>query len=555
MKAWVVRTGFAVFVIGAALVTPGEEGQGTLRVEIRDQATGRITPAMVGISSAADGLWRTPPDGRVAPPYTEVKECYQPLPWKPGDIGPVRLTRSELKVRGDTRPASFPIYPFWGEPAAYFVSQPFTITLPAGRWRLAVARGPEYLPVFEDFEIAPGERKVRKVELRRWVNMPRLGWYSGDDHVHYPRLSEVDDQLLITWAQAEDLHVTNVLRMGDIEKVYFGQARFGREARHQREDYVLASGQEDPRTDIGEQGHTIALDIAAPVRDTSRYHLYDLMFDGVRAQGGLTGYAHIAWASDSFRERGLNRHATWDATINVPRGKVDFFEILQFRKLGLEELYDFLNLGYRITAAAGSDFPWANTIGEARMYAYTGPRFSADAWFAAVKRGRTFITNGPMLTLTVDQAIPGDELQVRPGAEIRILAKAWAPAAIGAPRQLEIVAHGNVIGQAEPATPGQPELCLDLKLRPKEGVWIAARTRSDNGAVAHTSPVYVRTGTGGFGYRSAIPGLVAKRLAILEFIEGRLGDARFTRTYQAGEVDALRSRIQEARERYRELLR
>jgi hypothetical protein len=48
--------------------------------------------------------------------------------------------------------------------------------------------------------------------------------------------------------------------------------------------------------------------------------------------------------------------------------------------------------------------------------------------------------------------------------------------------------------------------------------------------------------------------LAAKRLKVLEFIEGRLADARFTREYAPGEVDALRARIEEARLRYKNLL-
>ena len=67
------------------------DGDGTLRVEIRDRATGAVTPAMVCITSLADGKWRTPPDGRVDSGYTTVRDFDKPFDWKPGDIGPLRL--------------------------------------------------------------------------------------------------------------------------------------------------------------------------------------------------------------------------------------------------------------------------------------------------------------------------------------------------------------------------------------------------------------------------------------------------------------------------------
>ena len=94
--------------------------------------------------------------------------------------------------------------------------------------------------------------------------------------------------------------------------------------------------------------------------------------------------------------------------------------------LGVEHYYDFLNLGVKLTATACSDCP-AAVVGEERIFAYTGPgKFTADSWYEAIKQGHTFITNGPMLTLTVNRAIPGDEVRVGKGAKVRIRAKAWA---------------------------------------------------------------------------------------------------------------------------------
>jgi len=529
----------------------GQTGVGTLRVEIRDQRSGQIIPAMVCITSLADGKWRTPPDGTVVPPYTTTREFYAPPEWKPGQIGPVRLTNGEYHDN-DTRSSIYegrPAYPFWREPAAYFVSQHFTITLPAGKWRLAVARGIETLPVFEEFSIAPNQVIERRIELKRWVDMPRLGWYSGDDHVHYPRLKPEHSEFLMTWAQAEDVHVANILRMGDIERVYFEQADYGKQSRYQQNDYVLVTGQEDPRTGIDDQGHTIALNITAPVRDTSQYYLYDFMFDGVHRQGGLTGYAHVAWADDWNRRSHPGIWPTWDANINVPRGRIDFFEILQFLHLGLEDYYDFLNLGFRLAASAGSDVPWGATMGETRVYADTGPNFSADGWFEAVKRGRTFVTNGPMLLLTVDDHIPGEDLNVARNSSLHIHARAWAPPEIGSPKTIEIIANGSVVAtkSADRSNPG--ELQMDAVLRAGLSEWIAARVTADNGALAHTSPVYVSVGGAPIRDEVHLPELVAKRLRALDFIGSRLEQG-----YAKTESQALTKRIDEARAKYREVL-
>jgi hypothetical protein len=547
-------TGAAVFVLAFAALA-AQTGEGTLNVEIRDHETGRVTPAMVCITSLEDHKWRTPPDGRTSPPYTRVPDFMDPPEWKPGDIGPVRLTVGDYR---DNNTRSFLYgarsgYPFWAEPAAYFVSQPFSIRLPPGRWRLAVARGLEYVPLFEEFEIKPGEVRNRTVDLRRWENMAGRGWYAGDDHVHFPRTKPWHSEFLFTWAQAEEVYVSTTLQQRTLRALTFPQgdpAAF----RALRGDYVLQAGQEDPSTAIDELGHTLALNIRNPFSDPSRFHLYDVMFDAVRAQGGLTGYAHIAWAPDWYRKRDRLRYATWDSTLNVIQGRLDFFEIMQFRLLGLDDYYDFLNMGIKLTASAGSDMPWASSLGESRVYVYTGRPFSADRWFAAFKQGRTFVTNGPMLALTVNGAGPGEDVRVRPNATVRIRARAWAPQAIGAPKTLEVLSQGTVIRTATSADPAAKELEVDLTLPVAQSRWIAARVTTHNEGLAHTSPVYVLVDGGKFWDRERLPQLVQKRMEILEYGEARLRDPKYTAEFAPGEVDALRQRIQAARQRYQELL-
>lgn len=546
-------------LLGEPGATASEGSDGTLSVEIRDHVTKEIVPAMVCVTSLADNKWRTPPDGRTVPPFTTTREFYEGFySWKPGDIGPVRLTAGEYN---DNEVRSFvyagqSAYPFWQEPATYFVSKPFSMRLPVGKWRLAVARGIEYQPVFEEFEVAPGKTLSRKVLMQRWVDMPKLGWYSGDDHVHMVRMTPDQNEFLMTWARAEDVHVLNTLRMGDLQKVYFEQMGYGKDSRYHHEDYVLVSGQEDPRMEIHEQGHAIALNITEPVRDTARYHLYDVVFDAVHAQGGLAGYAHFAWAPAYAQSHREGVYAIWDATINVPRGKVNFLEILQFRQLGLDDYYDFLNLGYKLTASAGSDLPWGNTLGEVRMYVYTGKPFSADAWFAAMKAGRTFVTNGPMLELTVNNAIPGDDLNLTPNASFHVRARAWAPASIGSPKTLELLAHGEVIRSAKSDNPDVQELKIDADLKAGASQWIAARVTAHNGALAHTSPVYVMVDGRSFGNQKEMAKLVEKRLQVLDFITSRLQDHKFVSSdsYKSEEIEALTAEIDDARRRYKQLL-
>src|SRR5262249_51419478 len=153
----------------------------------------------------------------------------------------------------------------------------------------------------------------------------------------------------------------------------------------------------------------LELNLQNPVRFPDRYYLYDAVFDEVRRQGGIVGYPHI------YRPAPMNYFVRQDMTLNVPAGRVDFAEFCEYGDIGEDLYYEFLNLGFRLAASAGSDAPYGNTIGTSRVYAYTGTEFSPDAWLAALKAGHTFVTNGPMLDLKVDQQIPGSTINARKG--------------------------------------------------------------------------------------------------------------------------------------------
>jgi hypothetical protein len=257
--------------------------------------------------------------------------------------------------------------------------------------------------------------------------------------------------------------------------------------------------------------------------------------------------------------------------MNVPRQKVDFAEILQFNQLGTDLYYDFLNLGCKLTASCGSDVPWGGTIGEVRVYAYLEKRpFSADAWFEAFRRGRTFTTSGPMLEFRVDNALPGDELRLNADRKLRIRARAWGDPKRMAPVKLEIVRHGEVIRSAESQDPKRPEAKLDFMVDAGHGCWIAARARAGDGTSAHTTPVYVVRDGLRFWKFDGLEELFAKRLASLAEIEQIVAEAQKlnaegklerdrerdrNRKQLARQGDLLLERVTQARKLYEDLKR
>jgi hypothetical protein len=435
------------------------------------------------------------------------------------------------------------------------VPGPIDMSLPPGDWEVVIRRGGEHVPVIDTFAVAPGGTVERTYRPKRWVDMRAWGWYSGDDHIHFQILSDFDAQQLMTWLKAEDVHLGNVLKMGDIYRTWFEQRGFGPDYHVQEDDYFLVPGQECPRTH-DQLGHTVSLNITDMVRDSSRYYQYDWVFENVMKQGGLSGFAHISHGSFHVH-RGM--------TLTAPKGLIDFVELLQFATLNTDLYYDFLNLGFKVTASAGSDVPWGGTIGEVRVYAYTGDgEFTADKWFDALERGRTFVTNGPMINFRVDDAYPGDELSVDAGQRVRVRARALGAKGFTTPLELQIVQHGKVIRSVRAPAGGTENLEIDMEVDPGDGCWLAAHVVGTEGYRAHTTPVYVVRDGLRFWKYDEVEALLAKRIASLDEIDGMVTDAltRQARGKIGGDkvieelalqAEALRESVEEARQSYEKL--
>ena len=383
---------------------------------------------------------------------------------------------------------------------SFYADGAFDLKIPAGKYTVTLSKGFEYLKQTETMDLKPAAAASREMRLRRWIDMPARGWYSADDHIHLHR-SPADDRSITRWIAAEDIQVGNILEMGDFWATFFSQYSFGERGRYQESGRVLSPGQEEPRT--SEIGHTISLGAREFVRMPRDYYSYDRLFDRVHALGGVTGFAH----------QGMSFHGYRGMALNTIRGKTDFLELAQFcvpeGPIATDHYYHFLDLGFKLTALAGSDFPWCGhgpdygfkeprfaQIGNARFYAYVDGAFSYEKFFDSVRAGHTFVTTGPMLFLTVNGLIPGGSLDAAPGSKLSITAEAFGVNGQVPLSSLEIVAHSKVIAKADAAGPAHLKVTLEVPA--KHGIWIAAKAQAGTGQFAHTTPVYVTVGGDGF---------------------------------------------------------
>jgi hypothetical protein len=509
-----------------------------VRFRIVDAQTGQTTPAMACIADAKSGEVRLPPDGRVVAKPSTVDQFYAGVKFNPDPnwVGPVR----KMQGRGDNNDRSFvydnrPSIPYWKEPVIYQTSGQFDIDLPAGRWRIRVSHGMEYIPAADEFEVNGRGELERTLLLRRWIDLPALGWWSGDVHVHHPSTDPAQREFLIRYAQAEDVHLVNLLEMGHHTGTEFKQAGFGRPFRVQWGDFALVSGQEDPRSTFG---HIIGLNLQSMVRDTSTYDFYDVTFRGIHAQpDALVGFAHFAWNGCD-----LPRGFPWYVTT----GELDFVELLQFGALNRADYADYLNLGFRLTAAAGSDTPWGSTIGEVRTYVHAGGQFDVDAWFQNLKAGHTFVSNGPVLEFTVDGQLPGSELIRSASSRVQIRARAHGHAGVGLPTVLQVEGSDGIVKEVT-NTHGVGELTIELEQTVDSSQWLMASAVCDNGAVAHTTPVYIVVNRRPTWHERLAPGIIEKQLAAIANIEAEFANRTDVR------AKGISERLQHARTFYADL--
>ncbi|MFP6622354.1 MAG: CehA/McbA family metallohydrolase [Myxococcota bacterium] len=483
-------------------------------VRVIDASTGRTTPAMVAIFSLDDDSLRLPPDGRrYEGKGSVVSDFHRGIDFDPDPnwIGPVR----RMQGMGNNRDRSF-MYgpkdslPYWKEIFSHSTTGKFSIRLEPGRYRLSAARGNEYVPIRQEFEVSAERTPVEQtVALERWTNQAAKGWYSGDVHVHHPTTKPEFREFLLHYAVAEDVHLVNVLTMGRPNEVLMPQDLFGRPQCDETKQYCLISGQEDPRSFFG---HMTGSRISEPARFPDDYDLYDVTLNGIRQQGGLVGIAHFAFNGGGGPGHARQYRRYWYLT----RGLVDFVELLQYRWLNTSDFYDYLDIGIPMTAAAGSDLPWGSTLGEARTYVHLEGEFDVNAWFAGLEAGRTFISNGPILEFRADGQLAGSEIHVEAGHPARIELSVTGHKGVGLPRHLRLIGSDGLLGEFLPDAAEPARIAVTTTLNIERSQWIVVSTECYNGAVAHSSPIYFVVGDEPFIHPDKAPAIIDRHLDSLD---------------------------------------
>jgi len=444
--------------ITAAAVS-GTEPRTTSRLvlQVRDAETGAPTPARVELLDA-EGRPRIASDALLVGPGYQGRA----QPWQ-GDFARAVALLSRAIDNPFTRTLQF------------YTSGTSTLDLQPGEYRMRIFKGIEYRMESRPVRIEAGRPAELTVALARWIDLPAQGWYGADDHLHISRPRRELDPLLSKWMQAEDLHVANLLQFGTWKSFHGApQHAFGEAGEYREGNYILVSGQENPRSDF--LGHTIILGGRTPIQFSEQYEIFRTFWEEARRQGALSGYAH--WGTGSEAQNGL--------AVDLPDGLLDFLEVLECWDANYDIWYQILNAGIRMAPTAGTDYgTLPNLPGRERFYTAVRGSLSVASWLDGIRRGATFVTNGPVIELQVDGRGLGEEVKLDGPRGVRVQARVRFDPERDDVFRLEIVQNG-VLVKSIPRVGAEADLRCDFEF-PVEGTcWLAARITGVK--VGETSP-------------------------------------------------------------------
>ena len=391
---------------------------------------------------------------------------------------------------------------------------PATLTLPAGTYSVLATHGLEYAPVTRTVTVVAGATTDARVRLDRLMDLPARGWWSGDVHVHmnYGGAYRNGPAHLRAQAEAEDLHLVEDLIVNKEQRIP-DVARFAAGLDPVSTATTLVKHDQEYHTSWwGHTGHlglgkALILPDYAGYADTAAASLFPdnaTIMDLAHAQGGISGYVHPF--DPPLPDPAGPDALTNGLPIDVALGKADYMEVVGFsdHRTTAEVWYRLLNCGFRLPAGSGTD-AMANyaslrgPVGMNRVFVKSGAPLEYRAWLAGLKAGRTFASNGPILSFSVDGHEAGDEIRLPEGAHTltaRVAMRSIAPV-----ERVEIVANGQVVATI-PVAPGGLSAEATVKLPVAHSGWYTLRAWSENPVepvldiypFATTSPVYVTVG-------------------------------------------------------------
>ena len=331
------------------------------------------------------------------------------------------------------RVAAYDEYPdFFFQPQIYR-SDGEHVWLPPGKYNVTISRGPEYVTQKSEL-IIPDNIKEFSVsfQLKRWLNMSKLGWYCADHHVHAAGCSHYESpqegvKPLDMWRQqvGENLNVATVLAWGPS---WYHQKTF-----FTGKDNPLSTRKNIMRNDVevsgfpsSYSGHVVLLrlkeDDYPGTTEIEQWPSWTLpVLQWAKSQDAVTGYAHSGWGLQpsqpttelpNYVVPKMDGIGANEYIVTVTQNAVDFFSLGDTpAPWELNMWYHSLNCGFTTRASGETDFPciFDERVGMTRSYFKPDGNLSYDSYVDAIKKGRSYVSDGNshIINFSVNGVEPG----------------------------------------------------------------------------------------------------------------------------------------------------
>jgi len=302
------------------------------------------------------------------------------------------------------------------------------VQVPIGKLHLVVSHGPLYEIQKLDLDVNHETVSPIVITLNR-LNLPEGHgkWWSGDVHIHmnYTGSYRNHPYKLIQQAKAEDLNFMYNLIVNKEQRV--PDINFFSTTPDLASDTetLLMHGQEFHTSFWGHLGllnlkdHFILPDYTGYPQTAleSLFPHNSFISDRARDQKGLVGYVHPFEKVEVLPDQSSTLYNEFP--VDAALGKVDYYELIGFSDHKASEAvwYNVLNCGIKLPAAAGTD-AMANyaslrgPVGLNRVYVKAEEQLDVSVFEDRLRTGKSFVTNGPIVGLEVEQAGSGDSIDI-----------------------------------------------------------------------------------------------------------------------------------------------
>lgn len=486
---------------------------------------------VAGVPVAGDGVAQTTPEPGRAP---ESPGFHQLIVWfiDAATIKPTTVRVGVFDVDGQPvvpEPRREYLFQDLGRSSYFYCEHSVRLQVMPGPVKIRVMKGFEFEP--EELDLVVQADTAFAVLMHRWTDARRDGWFSGDTHTHMthgPVVYELTPADMMRVIEGEDLHFLNSM---DKEEHFTGGAH--PLSGSQR---VLSFSREYRNPHFG---HLSLLGLSEWVStpegcwDTTGVAcgkiLNSVVAEAVHEQPGAIVIATHPFPTEDYMDL-----SSWPGggvarglPLDLPSGSVDAIDVLCYSHLlppkALDEYTQVLNAGFRVPASAGTDATLSRgrsfPPGGYRVYAKVGDGpadFSSRTWIDAVKAGRSFVSNAPLIeSFRVGGGTMGDVVTTH---ESVITGSVSARCAVPMGK-VDIITERGVVATLLPSPGGDGRhIHGEFTVRADSTRWVVARVTGNrpswyvvdaSGLFARTNPVYL-------DYLDHAPGFVPPQLAAAE---------------------------------------